>query len=139
MNKNNTTILFNEFPNLYADRNKGYDKTQMQSFAVDDGWFDIIYSLSQKLEHEIIKYKRDNPNASADDIPRAFQVKEKFGGLRFYMDGKSTKEMNEAISEAEQKADKTCERCSSGGQIVKNGRGWVKTLCSNCHNKWRQI
>jgi len=54
------------------------------------------------------------------------QVKEKFGGLRFYVGGASDR-LYEAIKEAESKSLTLCERCGEPGQLRKGG--WWKTLC----------
>jgi len=54
------------------------------------------------------------------------QIKEKFGGLRFYvMDG--SEELHAAIKEAEAKSLTICEQCGSPGELRKGG--WRKTLC----------
>jgi hypothetical protein len=53
-------------------------------------------------------------------------VKEKFGGLRFYM-SMETEEMSLAIQEAEAQSAAACEACGLPGK--RRGRGWVKTLC----------
>jgi len=63
--------------------------------------------------------------------PCASQVKEKFGGLRFYMTS-ATNEMYDLISKAENKASETCEACGQPGE-ERNG-GWVLTLCDECHH-----
>lgn len=124
MNDSNTKRLLAEFPNLYADKNESMTKSLMCfGFSVDDGWFKVIYSLSQKLEKEIIQYKKDNKD---EDFPRAIQVKEKFGGLCFYM-SKYTDEIRDLIRDAEEKCSKTCETCGRPGK-VRNTR-WIRTLC----------
>ena len=56
----------------------------------------------------------------------ASQVKEKWGTLRFYMQG-GTEEMHEFIRESEQKSAVTCELCGKLGTI--RNQGWVRTLC----------
>jgi hypothetical protein len=57
------------------------------------------------------------------------QVKEKFGGLRFYV-GAATDEVHDAINEAEAKSFETCEQCGAPGK-PRDG-GWIKTLCDSC-------
>jgi hypothetical protein len=56
----------------------------------------------------------------------ASQVKEKFGGLRFYTNG-----YNEAVSAmihmAESMSYRTCEVCGNPGRS--NNYGWISTLC----------
>ena len=64
--------------------------------------------------------------------PKAVQVKEKLGTLRFYMNSE-TKEMSELISKAESLSYKTCEYCGAPGKQREGG--WIKTLCNNCEGK----
>jgi hypothetical protein len=54
------------------------------------------------------------------------QIKEKFGGLRFYAVGCSD-ETKEAIRAAEQKSLTMCEVCGDVGTRRKGS--WLKTLC----------
>jgi hypothetical protein len=54
------------------------------------------------------------------------QIKEKFGGLRFYTNG-STEAIHQRIVQAENESFKVCERCGKPG--VPRLGGWTKTLC----------
>lgn len=54
------------------------------------------------------------------------QIKEKFGGLRFYIFGGSEK-LYAAIERAEAESLVTCEECGAAG--TERGGGWVRTLC----------
>ncbi len=63
------------------------------------------------------------------------QVKEKFGGLRFYADG-LTPEMEKLINDAEKKSLRICEECGLEGRRMSDG--WFKTLCSICESSWRR-
>lgn len=111
-----------DFPLLYSVRHEDTrGPVSHFGFETDDGWFRIIHELSAKLE-EIIKAM---PAGERDDY-YAVQVKEKFGGLRFYMN-METEEMGRAIEEAEGRSIITCEVCGVPGR--RTGRGWVKTLC----------
>jgi len=56
----------------------------------------------------------------------ASQVKEKFGGLRFYTNG-YTDVIQGMISMAESMSYRTCEVCGSPGRS--NSYGWISTLC----------
>ncbi len=58
--------------------------------------------------------------------PRAVQVKEKYGTLRFYM-SHCNDEIDEAIRTAEDKSETTCETCGSTGEL--RNTGWLVTLC----------
>ena len=111
-----------EFPLLYRDRHGDKMKTCMCWGFPGDGWFHILYRLSAKLEPLIAAQPEEGRAVAA-------QVKEKFGGLRFYMDF-ATKEMNSLISEAELEALRTCEMCGVPGE--QRSGGWIKTLCDHC-------
>lgn len=84
--------------------------------AVGEGWVDILDRLATDLI--AMGWNRD-----------LHQVKEKFGGLRFYV-GESTDEMEQRITKAEEECEKTCENCGQPG--TQNERGWIKTLCDTC-------
>ena len=88
-------------------------------FECGDGWFNIIDQLCYSL-------KRNKCEV------RAAQVKEKFGGLRFYVDGGS-EESHAIISFAERLSYVTCESCGSPGKV--GGKGWITTLCSTCRKE----
>ena len=109
MKKENKDYLNKKFPYLY-----GY----IRFFECDDGWFEIIYNLSEKI-HEI------------DPHVQATQVKEKFGGLRFYTNY-GNEEINKVIREAESASLKTCEVCGTKENVTQKSIGWVKTLCDKC-------
>lgn len=92
---------------------------------IGDGWMPIVIELDQRLLELYPDYK-------------IAQVKEKFGTLRFYVEGipyyeEGTQELTEGtklIGEAEGKTMTTCENCGAPG--VPRYGGWVKTLCDDC-------
>lgn len=60
------------------------------------------------------------------------QVKEKFGGLRFYYDnGDGNGYIDGLVSMAEAMSYVTCEVCGDSGKVRKNG--YIRTLC-DCHS-----
>jgi hypothetical protein len=124
--------LCKEFPNLYADRHASMMSTAMcWGFECCDGWFQLLYDLSQKLEELILKMPEDERSAI-----RASQVKEKYGTLRFYMT-LETDEMYKAIQEAEKLSARTCEECGEPGKTyVFNS--WYYTRCEECFSKIRE-
>ncbi len=65
------------------------------------------------------------------------QIKEKFGGLRFYI-GKGSEEVHNAISVASDLSYITCETCGAEGK-VRNDLGWMLTLCDVHHKEKRDI
>lgn len=72
------------------------------------------------------KFKMD---LEAEKTPIAVQVKEKFGGLRFYVHG-ATDEQYAAISFAEALSYRTCEVCSKSAKPNKDC-GWISTRCKD--------
>ena len=126
--------LVKAFPLLYGDRSAPMQSTAMCWGFPGDGWFDIIWDLSSKLEPLIQKFIDENQDTEL--YPKAFQVKEKFGGLRFYMTC-GMDEISDLISEAEALSLKTCEECGKPGE--ERGGGWIHTLCDDCHENWDKI
>jgi hypothetical protein len=119
--------LVNAHPLLYRDRSKSMMETCMYwGFECGDGWFDLIWDLSQKLERLIQKVKEASPTVDVNYLPAASQVKEKFGGLRFYMTTE-TDEMSEAIRKAEERSYTTCELCGKVGQLANTS--WMVVRC----------
>lgn len=113
--------LCEDFPNLYADR-KDKRSCMAYGFDIGDGWEPLVRRLSERIEAEIVAMP---PEDRAEY--RAFQVKEKFGALRFYMAGPQTQTMSAAIDEAESESARTCEECGKPGKI--GGKGWLRCLC----------
>jgi hypothetical protein len=120
-----TELLFRKFPNLYEDHTKTVNQTGIcWGFECGDGWFELIYNLSEELEAEILKQP-----AESRELYRATQVKEKFAGLRFYMHY-TTREMDYLIREAEHKSWSICEDCGEPGEV--RDIFWLFTLCDEC-------
>lgn len=63
-----------------------------------------------------------------EKIPVAAQVKEKFGGLRFYVHG-ATEEQYEIIHNAEAMSYYVCEECGTMKTARLYSFGWYRTLC----------
>ncbi len=122
--------LYNDFPLLYKDKDLGpHESCMYWGIACGCGWYEILYELSEKLYPLIEKWREENPGN--ENHPRAAQVKEKFGTLRFYMTN-ATEEMYKLVAEAEDKSAKTCEACGAEGK--RTHEGWVFTLCEPCED-----
>ena len=78
-----------------------------------EGWREIVESLVNDLVD--MGWDRE-----------LFQIKEKFGGLRFYV-GQCSDEMYDRIAEAERKSLETCMKCGKPGFAIDHG--WILTLC----------
>jgi len=81
------------------------------------GWGRLIYEL-------IVKIVAMGWNTQVT------QVKEKYGGLRFYINGAS-REVHDEISAAERKSQEICEICGNPGELCTTG-GWYNTFCETC-------
>ncbi len=91
--------------------------------CVDQGWWPIVESLCSNIQH-YLNWK----NKESEVVPQVeiAQIKEKFGGLRFYYDG-GDDQIQGMVSMAESWADHTCEQCGNPGKSRRGG--WIKTLC----------
>ena len=108
-----------KYPEIFKDRHAPMTQTCMcWGFDIGDGWYNIVDDLCAAL---MIICKRDNIPP-----PIAIQVKEKFGGLRFYLYG-ANDAMHEAVNNAENESYHTCEECGKSG-VVREG-GWVRIRC----------
>jgi hypothetical protein len=92
----------------------GNNITDSDFFQVSLGWNLIIKNLIQDL----IKLGWNK---------EVIQVKEKFGGLRFYIN-EGTDEIHQRIGQAELESMKTCEITGKLGKI-RTDIGWHRTLC----------
>lgn len=123
--------IMDKYPLLYSDKDKSMQVTAMcWGLEVGEGWLPMIDEMSAKIEAEIQQWIKDNPGAEFH--PRASQVKEKYGGLRFYM-MTSTDKMEEIISEYEALSETICDECGKPGEI--KGGGWLVCNCDECYNK----
>ena len=118
--------LVEDFPILYQQRNWDMKATAMCWGFPGDGWEPLIRELSEKIE----AYNKKNQKAPV----YAVQVKEKFGGLRFYVTS-APKWIWNLISEAEEKSYHICEWCGKPGK--QRSTGWILTLCDACYEKWQ--
>lgn len=88
-------------------------------FHVGDGWYPLI----KELIEDLINLGWDKQTC---------QVKEKFGGLRFYINTGSD-EIYHRISKAEKDSYEICEKCGEKGQL-RTDIGWYRTLCDEHYN-----
>jgi hypothetical protein len=97
-------------------RSKIYDAS---SFEINSGWYGLVRALLEELHH-------------AGWDKEICQVKEKFGGLRFYINSGSEEIFN-IIHKYEELSYKICEECGEPGEV--RGGGWIQTLCDKHYNK----
>lgn len=112
--------LVKQYPTLYSKYKGDMRETCMAwGLTCGDGWYEIIDELSSKLEPYGVV---------------AAQVKEKFGGLRFYLESypkDKFDEIHNLIQTAEMKSFTICEVCGSE-EATRKGKFYVQTLCDKC-------
>lgn len=123
MKKSPATIKFEKFLESINGLESGYKKhlkiTDRYFFEVEDGWLPLLEELIT--------------NAIALGWNKQVrQVKEKFGGLRFYV-GPCSDEVIDLIEEAGRKSYTICENCGKSGKLRKTVVGnWFFTNCDSC-------
>lgn len=95
------------------------EKVMGAGWGIGRGWLPIV----EELDREI---------AEIDPDYRINQIKEKFGGLRYYIelvtdDDEERNHIHELVNEAEAKCDTICEICGEEGKI--SGKRWLKCRC----------
>ena len=98
------------------------DKVNQPTYGFKDNGDPVGKIITQELIDER-KAKLDEETLK---VPVAVQIKEKFGGLRFYVHAATDKHYN-YISFAESMSYRTCEECGAPGKTYTDG--WHKTLC----------
>ena len=99
-----------QYPKIFA---------KCRTLAVDDGWLTLLDTLCHRLQYD----------ADHNEFPQvvAIQVKEKFGGLRFYVSGAN--DFQRGLIELAQDLSLTiCDQCGNAGEHVSD-RGYEMTRC----------
>lgn len=132
--------LCEKYPKIFRDRNADMSETCMcWGFSCGDSWYQILDSLCGNIQSHIDHvekrraYEVEKGVNGESGMPRtphveqvvAVQVKEKFGGLRFYYNG-GDEQIFGMVRMAESWASVTCEECGAPGSI-RHG-GWIRTL-----------
>ena len=92
------------------------DRPKIMSHGIcgcGNGWYGII----KRLIEDLIELGWDK---------QICQIKEKFGGLRFYINSGS-EDIHKRIKLAADASYITCEKCGELGET--RGGGWIQTLC----------
>lgn len=141
MNREKAQQLTTTYPMLFR-KNDGELRTSGEAFGFEcgSGWFDLINQLCHEIS-EILQ------SSEKQIWPVVVQVKEKFGGLRFYIHTTDFSNTNvteadklatdaviekifQSISKAESISLKTCEECGLPGKLYQ--ASWVHVKCQTC-------
>lgn len=124
MNHNLENSLKSKFPQLLAD---------MDYLDVGDGWGSIIENMCFLIQNDYKLKSMENPLTKQ---PKFVQIKQKFGGLRAYLEYSSQNEYaNAVIDMAEKMSCCTCEFCGNAGSEPVILRSWITNLCKNCRKE----
>ena len=116
---------FNEYLESIGGLENGFysDKPPIKSvnfFDVNEGWYPLI----KELIEDLIQLGWNK---------QVCQVKEKFGGLRFYIN-EGSNEIHNRISKAEKDSYEICEVTGKPGKL-RTDIGWYTTLCEEEYEK----
>lgn len=110
--------LINKYPKIFDG------SAHRTNISVPDAWISLVDSMCQEIQDYC-----DN-----NDIEQVIceQMKEKFGGLRFYTNSASD-EIYNIISKYENKSRKICQECGCEDCKVYNTKGsWIRFICELC-------
>ena len=115
-----------QFPKMFAESYGG--------FCVGEGWWPILATLCANIQSHTDWWNKNRENRPVVEQVVVAQIKEKFGGLRFYYDG-GDDQISGMVRMAEAWASQHCETCGAPGKSREGG--WIKTLCDH-HEAERQ-
>ena len=121
MHKDLIAISVRKFPKLLEADRTGPPQNPFHQFGIEigNGWFRIFYQMLSDL---------DELRKSGEYIALR-QVKEKWGGLRVYIDGPD--EADDIVSKYSEMSYQICEICGQKGKPRNDG--WIMTLCDTHH------
>lgn len=124
-----TEEIIAKYPKIFEDYEGNPGRVNW--YGVPDGWLPVIDKLCGSIQNYIDNVSRyiDGKRVKPKQVT-CTQMKEKFGGLRFYAD--NTDEVVEGmISMAEFICDNKCQDCGSEEDLGLTS-GWISVLCRSC-------
>ena len=118
--------LYTKYPKIFRQKDLPKEESCMYwGIDTEDGWYWLIDSLCSSIQWTI----DHNPHLNIPQV-EAEQVKQKFGGLRFYFSGGSL-DISGMVHYAENLSYKICENCGSIKNVTQT-KGYVQSLCEDC-------
>jgi hypothetical protein len=121
MNEKYTKELKESFPDFFKSEEDDKHQFLKYGFQHGDGWFQLVKGLMRC----IYNYCENNNKP----VPKILQVKEKYGTLRFYIDG-GDETIRGMIWFAESFSAHTCEKCGTTHEAKQ--RINFQVLCPEC-------
>jgi len=115
--------LIQRWPNWFNVHGDPQETAMVRGFAVGDGWFDLVWRLCEDLQPLVAEAEERKGERF-----EVLQVKEKFGGLRFYV-SLITDAIFDRIEAASAESLGTCDVCGKAGTLVSVTRQ-VATRCA---------
>ncbi|MDX1470939.1 MAG: hypothetical protein R3213_05550 [Flavobacteriaceae bacterium] len=106
--------LKKKFPKLFSNCSNNLD------ISIGGGWRDLVEGLCLSIEELL----------DEDNDVVVLQIKEKFGGLRFYFEG-SVEGITDLVRDASSKSFRICETCGKEGSLTAKGYRY-RTICEAC-------
>ena len=119
--------LIEQYPIVFKHLNKtGYHN-------LPAGWYKIVDRLCSELSVILEEALEVNPETTEEPLFSVLQVKEKFGGLRFYYmmntkDDELYRRIQTSVDNAEDASYSTCQITGNIGVLCKDGSHFM-TLC----------
>jgi len=124
--------LMDKYPDLFYKKEDG-SLYYTCGVWVPQGWETIVENLCGSIHDYTVKtYRYKNGEKVYPPSVKIDQIKEKFGGLRFYYSG-GDEQVAGMVRFAEYLASKTCEVSGEKGALCIRGC-WYKTLSENTRN-----
>ena len=114
--------LVERWPSWFNVNGDPLETRMADGFAHGDGWFDIVWRLCEDSEPLVAEVEK------ATGRPfEVLQVKQKLGGLRFYVSHQHrTEAVMQRIYAAESESFRTCEVCGKPGTLRDD---CIRTVC----------
>jgi hypothetical protein len=125
-----TTEIIQKYPKIFQDYEGNPHRVNW--YDVPDGWLAVIDILCGSIQDYIDntwRYTTGGNRVSPAQVT-CTQMKEKFGGLRFYVNN-SDEQIEGMIRMAEFMCEHICQKCGSKENIGQT-QGWIATLCGTC-------
>ncbi|MDB4314438.1 hypothetical protein N9955_00255 [bacterium] len=104
--------------------------TQEEKKTLDrENEFELVLNRKIRKIEDWFRPRYDFKKVYPDKVTIS-QIKEKFGGLRFYYSG-GDEAISGMVCLAEQLSYRTCERCGQKGELDQS-KNWMITLCEDC-------
>lgn len=97
---------------------------------INEGWHSLVKNLCNYIE---------NVKSEEEIEIEVVQIKQKYGGLRFYVQGEVPDKVYQIIEFAQFMSFKICEYCGSTKEVTteptESSPGYIITLCEDCRDK----